>query len=161
MGPPTVGAALSAINNAFKAVTEMLSPSEGDERRSAVQDIEHEAAVQHDELRRRLAADGNGAAADALRVQAAGFEEACDFKEVRLSSCRSGSVPFCRLDGRVRIVNHLKCTEGPKSKRVPGSRVVQSFRRENTSKKRKGILQLSARHRAQDICDGDEWSTEL
>ena len=45
------------------------------------QDMEHDAAVQHAELRRRLAADGNGAAADALRVQAAGFEEACDFKE--------------------------------------------------------------------------------
>lgn len=43
--------------------------------------MEHDAAVQHAELRRRLAADGNGAAADSLRVQAAGFEEACDFKE--------------------------------------------------------------------------------
>ena len=44
--------------------------------------MDHEAKVQQAELRRRLAADGNGAAADALRVEAAGFAEACDFKEV-------------------------------------------------------------------------------
>lgn len=47
------------------------------------QELEAAAAVEREDLRRRLAGDGNGAAADALRVEAAGFEDACDFKEVR------------------------------------------------------------------------------
>jgi len=47
------------------------------------QELEAAAAAEREELRRRLAGDGNGAAADALRIEAAGFEDACDFKEVR------------------------------------------------------------------------------
>lgn len=49
--------------------------------RAAMEEMAHDTKVQQAELRRRLAADGNGAAADALRVEAAGFEDACDFKE--------------------------------------------------------------------------------
>ena len=46
------------------------------------QELKSEAEREQGELRRRLAADGNGAAADSLRIEAAGFEDACDFKEV-------------------------------------------------------------------------------
>lgn len=41
-----------------------------------------QAQAADDELRRRLRADGNGAAADNMRIEPAGFEDACDFKEV-------------------------------------------------------------------------------
>lgn len=127
-GPATGAAASSPIDNDFKAVTEVQSPPEGDERRMAVQDIEHEAAVQHDELRRRLAADGNGAAADALRVQAAGFEDACDFKEVRLRPCGSVLAPGCRLDGQLMDYESCELNRRARVKACSGVRgFVQAF----------------------------------
>jgi hypothetical protein len=46
------------------------------------QDLKAEGRAADEELRRRLRGDGNGAAADNMRIEAAGFEDACDFKEV-------------------------------------------------------------------------------
>lgn len=45
---------------------------------------ELELRDQQRELRQRLLAVGNAAAADALRVQPIGFEWACDFKELSM-----------------------------------------------------------------------------
>jgi hypothetical protein len=52
------------------------------------QDLKAKSQAADDELRRRLRADANGAAADNMRIEPAGFEDACDFKEVgRWSIC--------------------------------------------------------------------------
>lgn len=50
--------------------------------KTLAQDLKAEGRAADEELRRRLRGDGNGAAADNMRIEAAGFEDACDFKEV-------------------------------------------------------------------------------
>lgn len=89
----------------------------------SLQELRSEHLKANDELRRRLRSDGNGAAADNMRIEAAGFEDACDFKEVgadaqlrvrqqRGRASKEGQMTAVPLQTLSRLCSSVTCEAG-------------------------------------------------